>query len=36
LEEARKERNGLIGDCYGELKTVGNGDKLFRNNGERF
>jgi hypothetical protein len=36
LEEARKERNRLIGDCDGQLETVGDGEKLFRDNGERF
>jgi hypothetical protein len=36
LEEAGKERNRLIGDCDGQLETVGDGEKLFRDNGERF
>ncbi|MCI15603.1 hypothetical protein A2U01_0036741 [Trifolium medium] len=36
LEEARKERNGLIGDCDGELETAGDREKLFGDGGELF
>jgi hypothetical protein len=36
LEEARKERNGLIGDCDGELETAGDREKLFGDSGELF
>jgi hypothetical protein len=32
LEEAGKEMNRLIGDCDGQLETVGDGEKLFRHN----
>jgi hypothetical protein len=36
LEEARKERNGLISDCDGELETAGDREKLFGNDRELF
>jgi hypothetical protein len=35
LEETRKERDCLIGDIEREPKTVGDGEKLFGDNGER-
>jgi hypothetical protein len=35
LEETRKERDCLIGDIEREPNTVGDGEKLFGDNGER-
>ncbi|MCI27729.1 hypothetical protein A2U01_0048929, partial [Trifolium medium] len=34
-EETRKERDCLMNDCERESKTVGDGEKLFRDYGER-
>ncbi|MCI38411.1 hypothetical protein A2U01_0059639, partial [Trifolium medium] len=33
---SRKKRNSLISDCDGELEIVSDGEKLFRDDGERF
>jgi hypothetical protein len=36
LEEVIKEMDCFIRHCYGESETVGDGEKLFGDNGERF
>lgn len=36
VEETSEEREGGIGDCEGESETVGDGEEVFGDEGERF
>lgn len=36
VEEAREERESLIGDCEGAFQMVADGEELFGDGGERF